>query len=223
MKELYTSTAFMDAYCLPTGAVDIPSSFDSSTESYQRAISDLQTAVWLIFIMSFVSILISFIYLKMISFIGRLLIMFTIICVLVGGILLSFLLIQNGLKAMKNDETKTIGEAELGTGIGFSVLLVCLVLALWFMRRNIELVIEMLNEASHAIRDMKFTLIFPIFVCFMAIAFMAIWVVEALFIYSVKTQDTPNWPSSFFTENAFYAGNTYFDLEFDSQMQDSLS
>ena len=135
----------------------------------------------------------------------------------------SWILVQGGIDAMDNPETETIGEVQLVMGIIVGVLVVGFILALWFMRRNIELVVEMLNEASYAIRDMKWTRIFPIAVSFVAIAFMAIWVLEALYIYSVKQQATYDWPSGFFTENAFYSGTQYFELEFDSAMQDSLS
>mmetsp|Transcript_6580 Transcript_6580/g.10782 ORF Transcript_6580/g.10782 Transcript_6580/m.10782 type:complete len:657 (+) Transcript_6580:98-2068(+) len=224
MQEIYASTAFMNAYCLPSAGDLVPSSFDSSTESYQRAVSDLQTAAWLIFIMSFVGILISCVYLKLIACIGRLLIMFTIIVVTVGGVMLCWLLIQDGSANMESDETKTIGEVELGVGITLSVLLVFFILALWFMRKNIELVIEMLNEASHAIRDMKWTIVFPVWISLVVMAFVCVWIVEALYIYSVKTQTRVPWPDiAFFTSNSFYdADSQYFKLEFDDQMQDSL-
>eukprot|EP01083_Nonionella_stella_P233767 823316_1 len=121
MQKLYESTSFMNAYCLPTGGEDIPGGFDTSSESYQRAVSDLQTAAWLIFIMAFVSVIISFIYLKLISLVGRFLIVLTIVLVLCGGIMLSWLLIQNGIDDMKADETNTIGEMELICGIVFAV------------------------------------------------------------------------------------------------------
>ena len=218
----YESVSFMASYCLPSTDT-LPDSFDTGSESYSRAIGDLQTAGWLIFIMSLVSILVSFLYLKIISIAGRLLIVMTILTVLVGGITSSWLLIEGGIDNMDNSETETVGKVELVIGIVLAVLGVVFILALWFMRRNIELVIEMLNEASYAIRDRKWTLMFPIAVSFIAIGFMAIWILEALFIYSVKQQATYDWPTGFFETNPFYSGTQYFELEFDSAMQDSLS
>ena len=73
------------------------------------------------------------------------------------------------------------------------------------MRRNIELVIEMLNEASAYNKgDMKWTLLFPIWISFGAMAFICIWVVESLYIYCVKTEERVDWPNEGFFRNNDY-------------------
>eukprot|EP01084_Bolivina_argentea_P016662 31152_1 len=41
--DIYRSSSFMSAYCLPDLSDKLPSGFDTESESYQRAISDLQT------------------------------------------------------------------------------------------------------------------------------------------------------------------------------------
>eukprot|EP00483_Globobulimina_turgida_P005639 UN05649 len=70
---------------------------------------------------------------------------------------------------------------------------------------------------------MRFTLLFPIFISFVVIVFIGVWVLEALFIYSVKNENTATWPAAFFSTNPFYSDSAeYFALEFDSKMQDSM-
>eukprot|EP01083_Nonionella_stella_P009003 26098_1 len=222
LEATYSSTSFMNAYCLPTGGEATPEGFTSSTQSFQRAVSDLRTTAWLIFIMAFVSIIISFIFVKLIACIGPMLIVFTIIVVLVGGIMASWLLIEQGMVEVESEETKTVGQIQIVAGVILAVLCVCLVLALWFMRKNVELVVEMLKEASYAIRDMKWTLSFPIFISFVVICFIAVWIIEALYIYSVKTVVQRDWPSDFFIENPYYSESTYYSMQFNSEMQDSM-
>ena len=142
----YPSTTFMDSYCLPDytypniSSLDLPSSFVSSAESYQRAISDLSTAAYLILIMSFVAILVSYVYLKIIGCVGRMLIIFTIFVVLVGGVSLCWLLISDGQQRMKDEETERYGRAEFISGFVVCVMFVCVVNVYVFMmvfRHNI--------------------------------------------------------------------------------------
>ena len=119
----YPSKAFMNAYCLPDyGDINItdgnlPDSFTNSAEAWQRAVSDLQTSAYLILIMSFVAILISFMYLKIIGCVGRMLIIFTILLVIVGGTSLCWLLITDGHDRMSNDETEDWGKLEFWSGM----------------------------------------------------------------------------------------------------------
>eukprot|EP01084_Bolivina_argentea_P135149 238207_1 len=225
----YPSISFMNAFCLPNynyhniSSKTLPDSFSNSSEAYQRAISDLQTAAYLILIMSFVAILISYIYLKIIGCIGRMLIIFTIITVIIGGGALSWLLITDGHQRMNTEETEYWGKIEFFSGIILGVMLFFFVLALWFLRKNIELIVKMMNEASHAIRDIKSTLIFPIFMAIIGIGYMVFWVIEALYIYSVKTLNIEDYPNgSNFITNPGYPGTQYYQYQFDETMQNAL-
>ena len=119
----YPSTGFLGAYCLPDysyaniSSLDLPDSFTDTAEAYQRAISDLQTAAYLILILSFVAIVISYVYLKVIGLVGRMLIYFTILLVLVGGTSLCWLLISDGNERMQNQETETWATYEFWSGM----------------------------------------------------------------------------------------------------------
>lgn len=112
----------MNAYCLPDYALlnvsdkNLPDTFTNSAAAYQRAVSDLKTAAILILLMSLSAILISYIYIKIIACVGRMLIIFTILVFIVGGTSLCWLLITDGHDRMQNDETETWGKYEFWSG-----------------------------------------------------------------------------------------------------------
>ena len=103
-------------------------------------------------------------------------------------------------------------------------LLFCLLFFnnIYLFRKRIDLAIEMLDEASHAIRDMKSTLIFPIIYSFVIIAFMVSWIVIALFIYSIKEEQTNPMPSALKNVNALNNADTYKYYKFDTGMKQLL-
>eukprot|EP01084_Bolivina_argentea_P155201 270470_1 len=157
MIDYYESELFMNAYCIPkkkiTSIDNIDKTFADFTSNIERCISDLATTKWLILIMSFSAIIISFIYLKLISFLSKILIIFTIIMVLISGILFSWLLIERGVKDYSLTDTQSIGLIEIIGGCLIIIVLICLFFALFFSRKNIELIFALLNEANHAIYD----------------------------------------------------------------------
>ena len=88
-------------------------------------------------------------------------------------------------------------------------------------RKSIAIAIEMLHEASHAIRDVKTTLIFPCLYSFVGVGYVAFWVVVALYIYSVKTKEYKDMPSQFINTNYGYPSQ-YVYYAFDESMKNAL-
>eukprot|EP01083_Nonionella_stella_P154315 497070_1 len=129
MIDHYTSTPFMDAYCIPTSKSIAPT-FDKASAAFQRGLNDLNTTKYLIIIMSFAAIFLSFMYLKLIKFITRLLIIFSILLVLTAGILLAWLLLQHGVKDFGIEETQSIGIIEIVIALLIILVLLCFSLAL---------------------------------------------------------------------------------------------
>lgn len=79
----------LNSYCIPTGAAlaNISSSywkFDSVSETYERAIADLNVAKWLILVAAIIANVLAFIYLKLVACIARFVIWFTILVLFVG-------------------------------------------------------------------------------------------------------------------------------------------
>ena len=225
MIDNYKSEPFLNSYCLPNidGLKDsVDSNFDNLSGNIQRGLADLYTTKWLILIMSFVAIVISFIYLKLISFLSRILTYFTAIMVLITGVTFSWLLFQNGLTDYSLPETQHIGFIEIILSLIVIIILFCLFLALWFSRNKIELVFDMLKEANHAIYDMKLTLIFPIWMSLLGIMYIIYWTIETLYIYSVKTTTIQPMPDIFINDGGQYPA-TYHHIEFNYDlMKDEL-
>ncbi len=79
----------LNTYCLPTSDYlkqNISNwQFDSSEQSFERSVSDLNTAKYLILISAFVAIIISFLYIHFISYLGRFLVWLSIIATFIGA------------------------------------------------------------------------------------------------------------------------------------------
>ena len=79
----------------------------------------------------------------------------------------------------------------------------------------------MLDEASHAVRDMKSTLAFPVIYSFVGLGYLTFWIFVLLYIYSVQNEKESAVPSTLTT---IYAETTTFKYyEFDGAMQDALA
>ena len=130
----------------------------------------------------------AFIYVRLVACIGKFLIWLTILVIGVGGIMLSVLLIQRGIKDSKDAESEDIAKIEIALGIILMIFLILIWLSLWFIRRRIGTAIEMLDEASHAIRDMKTTLIFPCIYSFVGLIYLLFWCFVLMYIYSVQNK-----------------------------------
>jgi len=138
----------------------------------------------------------------------------------VGGIMLSVLLIQSGIEDKDDPENEDLGKVEIIVGVIVAIIVVMMLLALWFIRKRISTAIEMLDEASHALRDMKTTLVFPVIYSFVGLGYLTFWILVLLYIYSVQNEKEGDVPSSL---TGLYAVTTTFKYyEFDGAMQDAI-
>ena len=101
MINKYPSKQFLYSYCIPSNineftGTDVEENFDSVGQTLEHALIDLNTAKWLVIIISFIGVILSFIYIKIIAFIGRFLVWSTAILIIVGGGVLSYFLISSG-------------------------------------------------------------------------------------------------------------------------------
>lgn len=79
----------------------------------------------------------------------------------------------------------------------------------------------MLDEASHAVRDMKTTLVFPVIYSFVGLGYLTFWICVLLYIYSVQNEKEGDVPSTLTTIYAETQTFKYF--EFDDAMQDAMA
>ncbi|ETO20795.1 hypothetical protein RFI_16422, partial [Reticulomyxa filosa] len=82
-------------------------------------------------------------------------------------------------------------------------------------RKRIELALNMLNEASRAVRDMPSTVLFPVLYSLVGIGYMAFWLAIALYIYSCKQKDTKTTPDDLVE----YFGANYVETSFNVDMK----
>eukprot|EP01084_Bolivina_argentea_P044495 81872_1 len=226
MIDNYPSKQFVNSYCLPTDlnelqGTEVEEKFHSYEQTWESAMVDLRTAKWLVIIMSFTAVILSFIYVKIIAYIGRFLVWFAALLLLGGGVVLSYFLISKGLEDMNHSETETSGKWQVSIGITISVIVFILVLIIWFERKNVKLVIEMLRESSHALSQLPFTLCAPIYFSILSLAYTFAWGIEFAYVYSVKVEVGPIDMPQTFIDNGNY-GNQYWYLDFDPIMETAL-
>ena len=97
-----------------------------------------------------------------------------------------------------------MGEWQIGIGCALAVILFILLLIIWFERKNVEITVEMLREASHALTQLPFTLCTPIYFSIVALIFTFAWCLEFMYIYSVKEPIGPNDMPQEFIDNGMY-------------------
>jgi len=220
--DYYASESFLGEYCVPSQPLNF-SAYDDFTDAqaeWQRAVADLAVTKWLIVVSSFLCIALAFVYLRLVASIGRLLMWLTMVVIIAGGALLSALLIQHGAADLAEPENEDLGKIEVGCGAVVAFVVLAMLLALWFIRKRIATAIQMLDEASTAVRDMKTTLVFPAVYSLVGIGYLAFWVLVLLYIYSVQTEQEGDVPPSLVT---LYRETTKFVYyRFDDAMQDAI-
>ena len=208
MIYYYESKKFLNSYCIPTNldkliGSDVETNFDSFQQIIERALFDLDITKYLILSISILSIILSFIYIKIIAFIGRFLVFLTATIIIVGGAVLAGFLMDNGIEDLSHQETKTLGisilksivfvkinlyshrkhkklcflccihsgQAQIILSIIIMVILIILLFIIYFERKNVKIVIEMLRESSNAINQMPKTLCTPIYFSILILIF----------------------------------------------------
>jgi len=195
----YPSDTYVN-FCIPNqnliqGGVSVSFSFsgdfESAKEVASRAIASMLTAWPLILASGFAALIISFLYMYLARKINGVLVFIAIILVTVGGVLASIALLKAASEA-SNSSLTTRATAMKGVGITVAVCTGLFLLVVFFLRDRIKLAIEVVNEASRAMSDMKWMPFFPVFPFLFALAYFVLWIVTALFIFSVaKTSQTP--------------------------------
>lgn len=193
----YETEPFLN-FCLPSAnstkvLVDsaISSQFGSVTNMFGRIIGDLNVAWPIILACGAGSFLLAFVYVMLMTVLASVLIWGAILLILASGGGLSYLLLTTSW----NTPASSAGTNALAMLIagyaagGVTFVFFCVVV---FLRKRIQIAIQVVKEASHAIRDMPGMQFFPFIPAIFAAVYVGYWVVEALFIFSVQTsKDIP--------------------------------
>ena len=134
--DYYGSQSFLSSYCIPKHPSNFSSysSFTSNQEEFERAVADMDTAKWLMVVSSLSGIACSFLYLRLVACIGRMLMWLTMLVTVTGGMMLSALLIQRGGEDLNDPENEDLGTGEVALGVILLVLVLMILLSVWFIR-----------------------------------------------------------------------------------------
>lgn len=208
----YKSIAFLNSFCLPdiTAKINVAGqelslldalqnndAFSSSSAEASRVMADLMTAWVLILISGFVAFVLSFFWLGVLKYCAGPLVWSVLIFLIVGGALTAFGLIQSA-RDIQNSEINTYrAKPLLGLGIaaaGLTFIFTCLVI---FLRKRIEIAIQVVIESADALRDMGWLQIFPAIPFLLLLGYMAFWITSVVFIFSVADKTTrSDWPDA---------------------------
>jgi hypothetical protein len=108
-------------------------------------------------------------------------------------------------------------------GVGWFVVVATaiFVIIVFALRKRIEIAIEVMKEASHALGDMPLLVFFPLVPFFIGLGYIAFWIVITLYIFSVSTQTFTPMPPAF---SMIYPNATYYvKNEWNEDMKNSFA
>lgn len=217
----YKSEAFL-FYCLPvTQNNSATTAFNSGEAHFSRMLSDLYTARFLLLASLFCSLLLSFVYTKLIERCGRCLVWGFIVLLFAAGAGTSFYFLKEAYVSdttNKDVETlRTIGWVALVATVIFFIIVVAL-------RKRINLALEVVREAAEALIQMPCLVAMPIFPFFSVTIFCSIWLVGLLVVGTVWDSVITPLPQDVKSFPLFQANNVteYKSQNFDKDMQDVL-
>lgn len=183
-------------YCLPSANGNFTlDGFQSSANAASRGVADLYGAWSLILLSAFISLCVTYLMLGLLQKMAGLLVLVGLIIIIVGGFLFGYALVTYGTDPLYNSNLST-DEALAAEVMGYIVFTAtCLfILVLFFLRKRILIAVNIVEEASIAVNDMKMILLFPIVPFLIFCGYGAFWLAGALWIWSVSNlveQPTP--------------------------------
>lgn len=198
MIDLYPSTDW-GYFCVPDigavtnikGSVDVKiefafsGDFDTAAQNAGRAIGDIYTVWPLLLGSAAIALLFSFLYNFLSETFAGVLVFFSIIIIIAGGVLVSYTLIQSGRDARDGDFAIDRANAEYGLGITLAVLTLVFTFVVIAMRNRIRIAVEVVKEASRCVHDIWSLVVFPIVPMVLGLGYIVFWIVVVLYIFAV--------------------------------------
>lgn len=189
-------------YCLPTVnfsvSVDVTvegdwaDDFDNASEIISQSVSDLYTARNVIIICAALTIVITLMFVILLRYIAGCVIWACLVFLIFGGMLMGITLIRASEDVASGDAFAQRASIMKWMGYTIFIFVGIVVLVVAFMHHSIRIAIEVVREASHAVHDMKSTLLYPIFPIMWVVAFFVYWIWSGLWIMSVS-KSTPGF------------------------------
>lgn len=192
MARLYPTKKFL-GYCLPDPLANISLSisiegqltgaFAGLQQQAKRAVADLNTAQWVIVGSSFLAIAVTFMFTFIIKKFASCLIWFLFALIVLGGVIMGLMLLQQSQMIL----TSNPQHAEFMQIAAYIVFALCVILVLIAIALYVQLqiAIEVVREAAHAIIDMPMIIFFPMIPFFLLFAYLFYWIYGAIMVMSI--------------------------------------
>jgi len=113
--------------------------------------------------------------------------------IITGAVTGGWCLFQEG----QRDTTKSnVSQLMTWTGVAVLVAAAVFVMVLCFLRKQLQIALEIVKEAGKAISDMKSLVVFPFFLALLALGYFVLIAYIALNVFSVFTYQKVNTPDS---------------------------
>lgn len=113
----YESEEYVNAYCIPTDSdrhdLEGFEQFGTYSQEFTRAMADVDDAKWMILICALLTIILGFGYLRVIEYVGVLILWATVVVIYIGGVIAAWLLIANAVDLWEEDEESDIAGWQL--------------------------------------------------------------------------------------------------------------
>eukprot|EP00300_Choanocystis_sp_HF-7_P033136 c45430_g1_i1.p1 GENE.c45430_g1_i1~~c45430_g1_i1.p1 ORF type:complete len:630 (-),score=130.06 c45430_g1_i1:59-1948(-) len=174
------------------------------TSTVREMLTDVLTARFVILACAGISLATAFIWLILLRLCGGFMVWTTLLAVLLLLGLISFLCLYFGDRAKTTyDKAKANGDALarqkynyiflLAVGAFFALLFLLMFFGLIFMRRRINLAVEIVKEAARTVAAIPSMLVLPLLVFIVLAGFIAAWIVVMLYL---GTAGTPRYANA---------------------------
>lgn len=186
-----TKAAF---YCLPdlssidaSVSVSVGGEFSSMAEAASNAAGDVITTMYYIFGSCFSAILFSFIMMPILRFLGKCLVLTSILSILIAGMAGGYFLYDYGVQGAKNG-TLSDSNSDASKYTAFIIWGVCVIflLVIFFLRKRILIAIAVVKSAAEAITTMPMLVVFPLWPVLIGCGYAAWWLYMAVYVWSVS-------------------------------------
>lgn len=192
MAVLYESVADL-YYCVPTAPSQVDEVIRNELSHGSKLVSDLSIASNVIYGMTGGSCLIAFLMLWFIRHCAKYVFWLACLLAIAGAVAGGWCLFQEG----QRDTTKSnVSQLMTWTGVAVLVAAVLFVTVLCFLRKQLQIALEIVKEAGKAISDLKSLVVFPFFLALVALGYFVLIAYIALNVFSVFTYQQVNTPES---------------------------
>jgi len=193
-------------YCIPDVSsalsvaisLNVSGSFSSSVEAAAQAVSDVITVWPYILISCGTAIIVAFIFMPLLRFMGKCIVWSALGCILVGLGGGGYFLYAYGVKSLEDGSLSTDNaEACKITAYVLWGITAIYFLVIFFLRKRIQIAIEVVKDAACAITDMPLLVTFPLFPVIVGAGYICVWLFMATYVWSVSSiaKDTTGIPS----------------------------